>query len=1002
MKLSLWLRAGAAIAFVCVLMLFAASAVAQDTTVTASHLGGNPPVPSATVYFQPMSGPTGGVAAARRGTSGGQILGVPIQATATAGVLSVTVPDANATTPAICYAYTAIDPFGTVIQGAGLAADGVHVNPGGAYGCIQPTGSTWDFDSFIPGSANAQGTPLLNWRGVWSSATAYAAGDSVSYQGSSYANTLPGNTNTPGGMGWSVLASAGAPGPNCATGSPAGTCDLGTNTLKAGAVVAGASLAVTGGTNSVTVLDPNGNGQTCNVSLQTQTTTCSYNPLWVIPSGGQSLSIGSPGTGSVGSPLSTTQPYGNLTLTGGVKGLTGPFIPLIEGTPSDQQYGPVETPSAGMANYLAALLTPSVPSARFAVALHGQGGTAIANLMRGTQPYTNGQTQVSAFRLYGQRANYATKSVAMRWSQGETDYSADGATINTAAVAAYCSNLLTLQGQYLTDIRAQNSSVYNLPLFFRQVNQGWTGDLANNMLQCAVANPGTLYMYSPSYQHQFQSSDHLHLASTTQYKWDGEYSAKWMWKILCPTFGGTSCPTIANSGLPLYSTGAALSGSTITLSYAIPAGSLQFRTTEVVQHTNQGFAFVQTGGNSPTISSVSLASGNTQVQVNLSVAPTGANMYLHYGTDASGCSGTWCGGGATDSTKVGGNLADTDCAAASYTGSTGLALCDYAALQYIPVPSVPAAPTNVAQFPQSNAGSISFTPGASGFAITGDSASCTDGTNNFSNTGSTSPIVVSGLTNGTTYTCSAKSSNTYGTSAASSTVSLIPGSVPTPVWYMAFNGNYNDSSGNGHNGTAGALGGCTFISDPTGVHNAGGSVCSLPGTTNWDAVNGSSAPSGSWSYSSWVYNSSSQVAGPYAVVGAFQGTNYSYWFGKCGTTACGNAAGSQNLWMVSVGNQGAAPGSTHLAMTCSAPTANTWYNLAVTYDSTNGQTTAYINGTQCNQQTFASFASTATPTQIQIGAYTSSFAFMGNLSGVRYWNSVLTAAQVATVASQNN
>jgi hypothetical protein len=46
----------------------------------------------------------------------------------------------------------------------------------------------------------------------------------------------------------------------------------------------------------------------------------------------------------------------------------------------------------------------------------------------------------------------------------------------------------------------------------------------------------------------------------------------------------------------------------------------------------------------------------------------------------------------------------------------------------------------------------------------------------FSASGPTSPITVTGLTNGTTYTCSAKATNAVGTGSASGTVSVTPSS----------------------------------------------------------------------------------------------------------------------------------------------------------------------------------------------------------------------------------
>jgi Pectate lyase superfamily protein len=147
-----------------VLLLSATLAVGQSgyTTVSGACVGGcSSAVQSATIYFQPMAGPSGLLGAAQIGsTSGGQITEAPTQAAVVAGAFTMTLADAVKTTPSICYAVTVIDNVtGNTILGAGLDTLG-HVKAGGPYGCVQPTGTTWDFDTYIPSLATVPTTGL--------------------------------------------------------------------------------------------------------------------------------------------------------------------------------------------------------------------------------------------------------------------------------------------------------------------------------------------------------------------------------------------------------------------------------------------------------------------------------------------------------------------------------------------------------------------------------------------------------------------------------------------------------------------------------------------------------------------------------------------------------------------------------------------------------------------------------------------------------------------------
>ena len=94
------------------------------------------------------------------------------------------------------------------------------------------------------------------------------------------------------------------------------------------------------------------------------------------------------------------------------------------------------------------------------------------------------------------------------------------------------------------------------------------------------------------------------------------------------------------------------------------------------------------------------------------------------------------------------------------------------------VASVPGAPTGASAVAGDGSIDVSWVDAANdgGSAISGYTATCTDGANNFGSTGTVPPITVNGVSNGTAYTCTVAAINGVGTGAASA-----PSSPVTPM-----------------------------------------------------------------------------------------------------------------------------------------------------------------------------------------------------------------------------
>jgi len=98
-----------------------------------------------------------------------------------------------------------------------------------------------------------------------------------------------------------------------------------------------------------------------------------------------------------------------------------------------------------------------------------------------------------------------------------------------------------------------------------------------------------------------------------------------------------------------------------------------------------------------------------------------------------------------------------------------------------PSSTSPAAPTSLIATPGGGSASIAFTAGSNGGAAITKYQYSTDGGTNWVDTdaGTTSPVKISGLTNGTSYSIKLRAVNDIGAGPASSAVSVTPHALPT-------------------------------------------------------------------------------------------------------------------------------------------------------------------------------------------------------------------------------
>lgn len=182
----------------------------------------------------------------------------------------------------------------------------------------------------------------------------------------------------------------------------------------------------------------------------------------------------------------------------------------------------------------------------------------------------------------------------------------------------------------------------------------------------------------------------------------------------------------------------------------------------------------------PTI--VVAAAGNAQASFTLAANGDGGSPITGYMVrcDPGAFTAT---GAATTLTVTG--LANGTAYGCRASVSNGIGTSASSAVTNVTPFTVPGAPINLSAMPGDGRAILSFEAApANGSAITGYAATCNPGA--FAASGSASPLVVSGLVNGTQYSCTVAASNGAGAGPPSAPATVTPAPLPPPVLIAAF------------------------------------------------------------------------------------------------------------------------------------------------------------------------------------------------------------------------
>lgn len=332
---------------------------------------------------------------------------------------------------------------------------------------------------------------------------------------------------------------------------------------------------------------------------------------------GQSLSVGA----AAGGVISQTQPYANITFSGGPRAWNGltwdfsSFKPLVEDAVSPAPDGGgnrAETSCSGAANFASTLLAQNgvLPSDHIILAsTAGRGGYRIDQLQKGAGWYQNFLRHVDG--AHALNADHAVHAIC--WVQGEND-------VALTDYATYRARLEKLQIDMEADIKQRTKQTHPVYFLTYQLSAGTmkSPDIAAAHLDL-VQKSSRFFLATPTYHFPY-ATDKVHLTAIG-YKWMGAY------------FGRSYASLVAGDKPKwLNPVSATLRESVIRVRFDVPSMPLVLDSTGLADTTDSGFRITADGVDVPI---VDVSVDQSEVVITLGSSPSGVVM-VRYGLDYTG------------------------------------------------------------------------------------------------------------------------------------------------------------------------------------------------------------------------------------------------------------------------------------------------------------------------------------------------------------------------------
>ncbi|HCM0807710.1 TPA: hypothetical protein N2773_002527 [Vibrio parahaemolyticus] len=369
---------------------------------------------------------------------------------------------------------------------------------------------------------------------------------------------------------------------------------------------------------------------------------------------GQSLARGSTSI----PPVSTIQPYNNVTFAGGVHSRGGDnpdlssFIPLVEDAVNNEG----ETPTSGTLNHYVELLAKdgishTDHSAQWIGTAPGRGGQPIDALHKGTLYWTGMMEQVQAANDIAQAEGRSHSVQAMTWTQGCADYS------RNTPKNAYKELLTQMKEDFAEDVSAITGQEFKPPIIHYQLaaHRRYNREeptIALAFLELSNEDPD-FYLACAMYNMEY-NTDNLHLTPEGS-RTLGYYYGRALKSILVDK----------EDWKPLQPTNVFWQGKVIDIQFHVPHGELTIDTDWVAASPNYGFDIWDSNGAlADIISSVNVvAKDRVRLILSREALP---DERLTYAKGRPGDPAH-----ANRMTGPRGNLRDTHGTVSHYTGSDG-------------------------------------------------------------------------------------------------------------------------------------------------------------------------------------------------------------------------------------------------------------------------------------------------------------------------------------------